>query len=260
MSHGTPLAAQAHKCLTTKAIGPGAPSAIPLAISRRRGAKEWEPKRNTKSGTGSGEAAPTDGTFEEETMLSKWMRRVLVSYGLVLCLSALSASPAAAATGSVGPFMANFRLGPAIAAKDPGPTVATPTQFSLELEFGYAVLGKRGYVLFSPTFQLSGGTMISVPVGFSYDFAIPGVKGLFFTPRITLGYTYLSHSGVSAHGFLINPSLGIKYMVNERFQVGFEPFSLPIVPASVSVDSPFGSGPSGTFMWYRIMFYAGMRF
>ncbi len=151
-----------------------------------------------------------------------------------------------------GPFMANLKLGPAIGVKDAN------TQFALELDGGLAVTpDNAGYIVFALQFHFgAGSTGVIVPAGFQYDFALP-VPGLFIYPRLLIGYAAfftnvtilaVEYSNTS-NFFALIPEFGVKYVLQKRWNFGFEPFSLPI----------FING-NGTAIFYRLMFYAGANF
>lgn len=179
------------------------------------------------------------------------MKRIRRGLCLPLFVAGLwSASPASAKYD----MMFNMRLGPAINAKD------TVTQFALELEFGYKLLThgrNNGYLVFPLAFQFGNNlTSIGIPLGFQYDFEMPGVKNFYLYPRFVIGYAVGFVSNADAqHKFVLAPAFGVKYVIKERFHFGFEPFNMPIAIGS----EPF-PGASGTTIHYRLMFYGGMSF
>lgn len=151
-----------------------------------------------------------------------------------------------------GRFMANLKIGPAIGVKDAN------TQFALMLDGGYAVTPDgNGYVVLALQFHFAGGTTgVIVPAGFQYDFALP-VPGLFIYPRLLLGYAgFFANATILGRDFsrtfnffAIIPEFGVKYVLQKRWNFGFEPFSLPI----------FVNG-DGSAIYYRLFFYAGANF
>ena len=140
----------------------------------------------------------------------------------------------------------NLKLGPSFGVND-----SSVTQFALQLEFGYQVI-PNGHLVFPFQMQMGNSVFgLGIPVGFQYDIPIGGVKGLFIYPRLVLGYAVFIPSGEATstqHVFLLAPGFGIKYVLKDQFQFGFEPFELPI-----------GIG-SATGVSYRLNFYAGIKF
>jgi hypothetical protein len=181
--------------------------------------------------------------------------RKKVRSSLLLGLATLAllvlTSGEAQAQDKAGPWMANLKIGPSIGAYQ------APTQFGLELEIGYAlpfVPGRNAYITFPFQFGFSGGvTMIAVPFAFQYDIPIRQVRGLYIYPRFSLGYAALVTSAfgvtATANAAFITPEFGIKYILNGRWNFGFEPFSLPIL-----------AGDGGASIFYRLLFYAGANF
>lgn len=151
------------------------------------------------------------------------------------------ATPAAAEpVEKAGPFMANFKLGPAIEVSD-----YSETQFALELDFGYAVAGNDGYLTFTPAFGFGDVTTIWLPVGFQYDIALP-VENLYIYPRASVGFAHVTK--IDESGLALVPEVGLKYLITENFHAGFDPVSVPI-----------GIGEE-VWVQYRLAFYAGASF
>lgn len=153
-----------------------------------------------------------------------------------------------------GRFMANLKIGPAICAY-----TCTSHEGALVVDLGWSVLPNRNaYVIIPLQFQFSTTTAaVIAPFGFQYDLAIPRVPGLYFYPRLSLGYAALldSSTGVTTttHAGILLPELGAKFILRGRFNFGGEFFSLPVI---------FGRGPFGGFVdvFYRILVYAGINF
>jgi hypothetical protein len=105
-----------------------------------------------------------------------------------------------------------------------------------------------------------GGTTtvgyVMVPLGFQYDIPIHPVPGLYISPRVVGGYvlTTANCNGCSTNnaGF-IAPEVAVKLVINKRWNVGLEPFSLPIFIAS-------NRGQTATSINYRILFFGGVNF
>lgn len=189
--------------------------------------------------------------------------------------------PALPATPSdkVGRFMVNLKLGPAFLAYPTFSSGVTLVQAALITEFGFAVTPNRnGYLLFPLGFQLSpGASLITVPVGFQYDIPLP-VRGLYLTPRGIVGYTavisnstactgpngtscttstFVSHLGV------IIPEIGVKYIFKGRFNIGFDPFSLPVYfggSGGCNANGTVCTKSAAALVFYRLLFYAGINF
>lgn len=185
-------------------------------------------------------------------------------------------------TGKSGPFMFNFKLGPAIPvyfkdlAPGLGPLDVLPAQFAMELEFGFALdKDRQAYLTFPFQFEVvqrsilipflgtvtaSYATVI-LPVAFQYDIPISAVPGLYIYPRMTLGYAAFvvgtnqsSDTNTYSYGVLI-PEFGVKYVFRQRINFGFEPFGLPMFFRG---DNNNGTGSFR--MEYRLMFYGGINF
>lgn len=181
-------------------------------------------------------------------------KNVTLSVVLALGMGAAMQRPAAAAQSpltaeKVGPFMANFKIGPAFGAHNTG------HQGAIVLDVGWSVLSnKNGYLLLPLQFQFAqGGGAVVVPVGFQYDIPIHAVPGLYLYPRLSLGYAAFIASAegetqTSHFGALI-PEFGAKYVLKGRWNLGGEIFSLPVY---------FNSG--GAAVSYRILLSGGMNF
>lgn len=153
-----------------------------------------------------------------------------------------------------GRFMANLKIGPAICAY-----TCASHEGALVVDLGWSVLPNRNaYVVIPLQFQFSTTTTaVMVPFGFQYDLAISRVPGLYFYPRLSVGYAALldSSTGVTTttHAGILLPELGAKFIMRGRFNFGGEFFSLPVI---------FGRGTFGSFVdvFYRILVYAGINF
>ncbi|APR75815.1 Hypothetical protein A7982_01162 [Minicystis rosea] len=172
-------------------------------------------------------------------------RRFLVPAALTAALCTLGAAREARADDvqKSGPWMVNAKLGGGFYTNTGG-----AKQFVLELDAGYAVIGKSGYVILAPQFQFGDYTVISVAAGFQYDFQL--IKNLYVYPRVTAGYSHLDVSGATANAFVVAPAVGVKYvLLDGRINVGAEPFNMPI---------QFGTG--GPYPVYRFNAYGGVNF
>ena len=139
-----------------------------------------------------------------------------------------------------GPFTASLKAGPAIEV-----STFSETQFSLQLDAGYAVVGSDGYLTFTPQFGFGDVTSIWLPLGFQYDIPLP-VENLYVYPRASVGFAYVTR--VEEAGVALIPEFGAKYQFHENGHVGIEPFSMPI-----------GIGEE-VWVQYRIAFHVGGDF
>jgi hypothetical protein len=141
-------------------------------------------------------------------------------------------------TDKRGPLLLGVRVAPAIDVRNTG------NQFAVGLGVGLAVTRDRNaYVLFQPQAQFGDGlSIISLPVAFQYDIRLYSrYRGaLYFYPRAGLGYSVIVGSrvvddngfrtvvdGANHYGVAI-PEVGLKYVLDGRYNFNFEPFSLPI--------------------------------
>lgn len=137
-----------------------------------------------------------------------------------------------------GPLMLGVRVAPAIDIRN------LENQFAVSLGIGVAVTRDRNaYVLFQPQAQFGGGvSVISLPVAFQYDIRLLSRHrgSLYLYPRAGLGYSALigprlivedgavrAVDGANHYGVAI-PEVGLKYVLDGRYNFYFEPFSLPI--------------------------------
>jgi hypothetical protein len=173
------------------------------------------------------------------------IRLAALCLGLQCFLAATAhAQSFASDPGKTGPVMLNLKVGPAFGLN------AATVQFALQLDAGFAVdAARRAYILVPIQFQITGGySAIMIPVGFQYDFPLP-VKGLYIYPRAFIGYSPLVAAGLpTVHAGVIGAEVGIKYVLNRRWNFGFEPFSLPII-----------FNRDAAIVFYRFMFYAGVN-
>ena len=118
--------------------------------------------------------------------------------------------------------------------------------FHLEAAVGYAFMDQL-YGVFVPSFLFGGGTtLITIPVGVQYDVPIPSVPNLYVYPRLSIGLGFVTAGGDVHFAFI--PEAGVKYVIQGKYYIGFEPFSLPIY---------FGDG---TATVYRLNFLGGVYF
>ena len=157
-----------------------------------------------------------------------------------------------------GLFMMNFRGGPAFGVVNADNSLRFVGALGVDL--GFAVSHDyNAYIVLTPQLQLRDSFFnISLPIGFQYDIRI--ARGLYLYPRASIGYSALIftssfdygpfryYASTTVHGGILIPEFGLKYVVNGRLNLGFEPFSLPI----------FFNG-DGYNIWYRFMFFIGFN-
>ena len=157
-----------------------------------------------------------------------------------------------------GLFMMNFRGGPAFGVANADNSLRFVGALGVDL--GFAVSRDyNAYIVLTPQLQLRDSFFnISIPIGFQYDIRI--ARGLYLYPRASIGYSALIftssfdygpfryYASTTVHGGILIPEFGLKYVVNGRLNLGFEPFSLPI----------FFNG-DGYNIWYRFMFFIGFN-
>jgi hypothetical protein len=143
-------------------------------------------------------------------------------------------------SGAAGSWLAGVGFGPAFAISGFG------TGFHLQLNGSYA-FKERLWGVFTPSFVfVGGGTLITLPIGVQYDVAIPQVPNLYVYPRLSIGVGFFTGGGDAA--FAIIPEAGVKYVIEGKYFIGFEPFSLPIYIGG------------GTVTLYRLNFLGGIYF
>jgi hypothetical protein len=190
--------------------------------------------------------------------LRAWSAAVLVS-SLVWAFPA-RANFLSPSEEKAGPFMFNLKLGPAfpiaIAYSGHSATLNTNPLGTAIADFGIAVDSRqRAYILLPIQFIFNGdGAYIMIPVGFQYDFHI--WKNLFLYPRGFVGYTFYAGNNGSggtnvqfSNVGVVAAELGLKWIFKKRWNVGFEPFSLPVV---------FNSNVA--IFFYRLNLYGGVNF
>jgi hypothetical protein len=152
---------------------------------------------------------------------------------------AVGPGPGPGAAESAGSILLGAGFGPAFAISGFG------TGFHLELNASYA-FKERLWGVFTPSFVfVGGGTLITLPVGVQYDIMIPQVPNLYVYLRGSIGVGIFAGGGGNA-AFAIIPEAGIKYNIEGKYFIGFEPFSLPIYIGD------------GTATLYRLNFVGGL--
>ena len=143
-----------------------------------------------------------------------------------------SAEVMQAPAGKIGPVMVNAKIGPQFNFDGGDPL------FAVTLDIGYALVKGNGdgitdgdlYVVAAPQLWIGSNLAIILAGGFQYDIPTP-VKGLYVYPRATLGAFILADpgDGDSGAGFILYPAVGVKYVVDERINLGMEPFGMPLL-------------------------------
>ncbi len=161
----------------------------------------------------------------------------------------------------VGPFMMNFRFGPSIWLQDQVyDYVDSRLLGSFAVDIGFAVTPDRnGYIILTPQVQgRPGFANVGLPIGFQYDIHL--ARGFYLYPRVSFGYGAMIYPGGYQfgpyyydttqvdHGGMFIPEIGLKWVVRGSFNIGVEPFSLP-----VWFNGDYYS------MWYRFLFFLGFN-
>jgi len=168
--------------------------------------------------------------------------RALAATAVAAGVTLVGATPARADAPpeQAGSLMLGAGMGPIFALSGFGATA-----FNLNFTGGYA-FNDHLYGVFTPHFSFGGGgAVIALPLGLQYDIPIEKVPGLYVYPRFSIGAAFATGPGGQA-AFLITPEAGVKYNIQDKFFVGFEPFSLPIAISSA------------TTVFYRINFNGGI--
>jgi hypothetical protein len=180
--------------------------------------------------------------------------RLLAVVVAVVCAVGLASNPvraqevsgdvgggAGGGAGREGAWLVGVGFGPAFAISGYG------SGFHLQFNGSYA-FKENLWGVFTPSFVfLGGGTLITLPLGVQYDVAIPQVPNLYVYPRFSIGVGIFAGGGGDA-AFAIIPEAGVKYVIENKYFIGFEPFSLPIYIGD------------GTVTLYRLNFLGGIYF
>ncbi|MEZ4299717.1 MAG: hypothetical protein R3B70_32510 [Polyangiaceae bacterium] len=161
-------------------------------------------------------------------------------------------------------FLADLKLGPAFVL-----TARGVTEFSLQINFGYAVARDLAtaddafYLTVSPYMLVGEDLTLVTPLGAQYEMPLKMIpyQGISAYARVSVGYAYykppLLDFDKGYHGLAVQPALGAKLAVGERFHVGIEPFAFDITtvfpPASVN-------STLGTVSAFQLYIFGGARF
>jgi len=199
--------------------------------------------------------------------LSSLIKTALLSCVVALCLGAGQAHARriyvyyVENSEKAGGFMMNFRFGPAFWLQNPYYDYANArVHGSFSLDLGFAVTPDRnGYLVLSPHVQGRPGFVnFGLPFGFQYDFRI--TRSFYLYPRVSIGYGAMIYTGAYQygpfvyydshvdHGGMFIPEFGLKWVIRRSFNIGLEPFSLP-----VWFNGDYYS------VWYRFLFFLGFN-
>jgi hypothetical protein len=179
-------------------------------------------------------------------LLAARARLVLLAAAIAIALGSASApvraqeevSAGASGAQNAGSILLGAGLGPGFYLSGGG------SGFHLQFNASYA-FKENLWGVFTPSFLFGGGgTLITIPVGVQYDVPIPSVPNLYVYPRLSIGIGFWTEGGDPAFAFI--PEGGVKYVIQGKYFIGFEPFSLPIY---------FGDG---TATVYRLNFLGGI--
>jgi hypothetical protein len=144
----------------------------------------------------------------------------------------------ATAAGAEGSILLGGGFGPAFFLNGGG------AGFHLQFNASYA-FKERLWGVFTPSFVFgNGGTLITIPFGVQYDVEIPSVPNLYVYPRVSIGFGVFTAGGSAAFAFI--PEAGVKYVIEGKYFIAVEPFSLPIYIGD------------GTATMYRLNFLGGI--
>jgi hypothetical protein len=163
--------------------------------------------------------------------------RALIAVTALLAVTGIGSARAEGPPEAPGSVIIGGGIGPAFSLSGGG-----GAGFGLVLNGDYAIKDHL-YGVFQPSFIFSGGgTLVMLPVGVQYDIPIPTVPGLYLYPRGSIGVAV----GGGSAAFLLIFEGGVKYNIQDKFYIAFEPISLPIFIGS------------GTAVGYRLNFLAGL--
>lgn len=140
-----------------------------------------------------------------------------------------STPEAAHAEDDLPSTLLNLRAGAAL------PLSRATTQFSISPELAFRLGESHGYVSFSPAFQFGDFPTFIVPIGVQYDLLL--ARGFSVYPKVETGIAVLYTFGVpDPHvGYVVIPTAGIRYHVNNMFHFGAEPFGLTTIIDAIGI-------------------------
>lgn len=158
----------------------------------------------------------------------------------------------------------DLKLGPAFVLSAKG-----VTEFGLQVNAGYALThdmitkGDGFYLTLSPYMLVGEDLSLIAALGVQYDLPLTMIpyKGVYAYARVSGGYLYQKNKGLDFgqgyHGFAVQPALGAKFTIFDRFHVGIEPFAFDILhtfpPRSTLV-------PEQTLSAFQLYIFGGASF
>ena len=130
----------------------------------------------------------------------------------------------------------DLKLGPAFVLSAKG-----VTEFGLQVNVGYALThdmvtkGDGLYLTLSPYLLAGEDLSLIAALGLQYDLPLTMIpyKGVYAYARVSGGYLYQKNATLEFdkgyHGFAVQPALGAKFTIFDRFHVGIEPFAFDIL-------------------------------
>jgi hypothetical protein len=172
---------------------------------------------------------------------------------------------------SVAPpkLLVELKIGPAfvLASKLGGNRGAT--EFGLTLNAGYALgrdlatAGDTLWLTVSPNLLVGSDVGLIAPLGAQYDLPLKMIpyEGLYAYARASVGYAFYQPPFTSidkgVHGFAVQPAIGARMTIAQRFHVGIEPLGFSIL----HVFPPKSTAqPEDTLVAFQIAILGGARF
>jgi len=130
----------------------------------------------------------------------------------------------------------DLKLGPSFVLSAKG-----VTEFGLQVNVGYALThdmvakGDGLYLTLSPYLLAGEDLSLIAALGLQYDLPLTMIpyKGVYAYARVSGGYLYQKNATLEFdkgyHGFAVQPALGAKFTIFDRFHVGIEPFAFDIL-------------------------------
>jgi hypothetical protein len=166
-------------------------------------------------------------------------------------------------------FLVDLKIGPVfiLAAKAAGTRGAT--EFGLQINAGYALahdLATKGdafYLTVSPYLIVGSDLSLVAPLGVQYDMPLTMIpyKGLSAYARASVGYAFyqppLLKISDGIHSLAVQPALGAKLAIGDRFHVGIEPFGLDILHTFPTKNT---TQAEDTLVAFQLAIFGGARF
>lgn len=173
-------------------------------------------------------------------------------------------APPAEAEQKPSRVLLDVKLGPAFLLSSSG-----VTDFGIQLNFAYGIahdLATKGDTFWlgvSPYMFIGEDAAFVAPISAQYDLPLKVIPydGISAYARVSAGYAYHQLRGLKIdqgyHGFAVQPALGMKVALFDRFHVGIEPFAFDIVHTYPPYKK---AGPEETTLAYQIYVFAGAHF